>query len=663
MVTKDRRALAFVVALLICNTFIYAQLQPEAKTKPKKPHPAKSAQIVVQTSPNAEVYIDGQFAGRASVEGRFVIPKVKAGAHSVKLSLTGKRSHDEQLAVLAGQSAQIFAALADLLGSLELHTMPGGAITIDGQTRGTVDNTGVIRIRDLKVGTHGLGIAREGFEHWEQSFTVAADGTTSVTAELQPLPVVLDFLLGQVLAGHTNIVKSIAFSPNGQVLASGSSDGTIRVWGMKSGPAAMRTLSVGGYVTSVAFSPDGRHLLSGTFPTPSGSGMFDGNVKVWDVATGGELLTVKTYGTWCVTFSPDGHHFAGAVGDRVHLWEAETGREVQSLAGHKEAVRCIAYSPDGRWLASGSVDKTLKLWEVSTGREVHTLTGHSGYMNCLVFTPDGKYLASGSMDRSVRVWDARSGREVRKLTGHTGGVTALGISRDGRWLASGSLDESVKLWEISTGREVRTLTGRRGEVHAVAISPDDGRWLASGSEDGTIKMWIRRSPPGATSESLSGSDKRGAASSGGSSASGIHSANELGASKKTQSGSYSVIPDVVARNHAELLILARQTDRDYFEFSLAKKNAKQKVGTVTIELTKTDQKKNQFTVNLYFDDKRFERKDKAIHEQVYFYVKGASSALELVVNKLGKDNIAGYISTPKGFFPGVPKVLAARPEA
>ena len=128
-------------------------------------------------------------------------------------------------------------------------------------------------------------------------------------------------------------------------------------------------------------------------------------------------------------------------------------------------------------------------------------------------------------------------------------------------------------------------------------------------------------------------------------------------------GTKGELTGAIARTHDELVALAHRTDRDYFEFNLAKKGSQQKVGTVMVQLEKTNPKKNQFTVNLYADDKRIERKDKAMNEPVYFYVQGASSALELVVNKLGKDSVAGYISAPKGFFPSTPNVLTARPGA
>lgn len=119
----------------------------------------------------------------------------------------------------------------------------------------------------------------------------------------------------------------------------------------------------------------------------------------------------------------------------------------------------------------------------------------------------------------------------------------------------------------------------------------------------------------------------------------------------------------IARTHDELVALAHKTDRDYFEFNLARKKAQQKVGTVTVELEKTDPKRNVFSVYLFADDKRIERRDRAMNEPVYFYVQGAPSALELVVNKLGKDTVTGYVSAPKGFFPNIPNVLSARPGA
>jgi hypothetical protein len=136
---------------------------------------------------------------------------------------------------------------------------------------------------------------------------------------------------------------------------------------------------------------------------------------------------------------------------------------------------------------------------------------------------------------------------------------------------------------------------------------------------------------------------------------------DLEATKEALMGTKGELSGAIARTHDELVALAHRTDRDYFEFNLPRRHEKQKIGTVTLELLKTDTKKNVYTVNLFFDDKRTVRRDKALDEPVYFYVQGASSALELVVNKVGKNSITGYVSAPKGFFANTPNVLTARP--
>ena len=128
-------------------------------------------------------------------------------------------------------------------------------------------------------------------------------------------------------------------------------------------------------------------------------------------------------------------------------------------------------------------------------------------------------------------------------------------------------------------------------------------------------------------------------------------------------GTKGELNGAIARTHDELVALAHKSDRDYFEFTLPRKKAQQKVGTITVELEKTDPRKNVFSVYLYFDDKKTERSNKAMNEPLYFYVQGASSALEMVVNKLGKDSVSGYMSSPKGFFPNTTNVLGQRPGA
>jgi WD40 repeat protein len=471
---------------------------------------------------------DGKQLAAAGVDGTVRVSEVDSG---------------KELLVLKGHVEAFEPAEGDPRREGGLRPVAVGAVAFsaDGKRLASAGDDRTVKVWDAETGKelctcrgHTAGVLGVAFTpDGRQVISGGADGTVRLWGAATGKEL-------RTLKAHRGWVRGLAVSADGLLLATSCPmEGEVKIWDAKADPACLSIAANGGPLLSVAFSPDGQRLAAvgvagclrvihpatgqdvlamqdaikfqgtaGNFPLVGVSFSRDGKklatgydtgaVRIRDAASGVvELEFQAQEGTiWDLAFSPDGKKIAtvGGLGfgqaTKAQVWDAATGRRRYAVTGHdpRMQIGAVAWSPDGKWLATAGHDLTARLWDGETGKPFRVLRGHTGAVRSVSFSPDGTRLASASYDQTVKLWAPLTGELIATLKWHTNQVTSVSWAPDGKRLASASSDRTVHVWDAETGQELLALSGHAARVTSAAFSPD-GRYLASVDWDGVLKVW------------------------------------------------------------------------------------------------------------------------------------------------------------------------------
>jgi len=331
-----------------------------------------------------------------------------------------------------------------------------------------------------------------------EACSYSADGTRIVSASRDTTLMIWDAVSGDqtaTLKGHSREVTGCKYSHDGKRIVSASWDGTIKVWFadfLFSGyPVDITTFPANyighaAFVNSCAYSPDRKRIVSGSF---------DSTLKIWDTDIPYDMTLVWQRSPNMIeqcAYSPDGRRLVSTTSDALTIWDTETGETLDTLQREKprsyssERGKACSYSPDGNQIACAS-ETTIELWDVLNRSQFGALKGHRQWVRAVAYSPDGRRLVSGSSDRTLKLWDTATLTEIATLAGHSEEVIACAFSPDGRTVVSASQDQTVRVWDAETATETAVLSGHTYALKSCAYS-DDGRRIASSTYD-TCKIW------------------------------------------------------------------------------------------------------------------------------------------------------------------------------
>lgn len=436
-----------------------------------------------------------------------------AGVRSVAFSIDGQR--------LISGSADRTAIVWDLADAKSIATLKGHSAAVravawspDGATVATASEDASVKLWKTADWTERASMTgTEGVMFWCLAFSPA--GRTLAAGAFDGSVKLYDPSDGKerkTLRGPTEAITAIAFAPDAHEIVAGSVDKSLRRWKAETGPTSVATmktadadkppelkssdavtalnatiLNVERPVLSLAYNKSATRLVVGT-----GAYRGPGNLQFWDISKREKIWQSdeSKFGLPAVALSHDESRIAvGNFADNfVRLMDATNGKQLKEIRGHRAKVTGIAYSPNGKYFATASLDRDVKLWDAATNKEVKTFIGHADYVYSIEFSLDGQRLLSGSSDRTARLWDIATGKELLQLKGHQGSIQQAVFSHDGKFIATASADGMVRVSDATTGDFLFSLRGHRNKVDSVAFSPN-GHLIATGSSDRTIRLW------------------------------------------------------------------------------------------------------------------------------------------------------------------------------